>query len=108
MAGRAGYEELLRAGVRIYEYAPSMVHAKTMVVDGAWSSIGTMNFDNRSTALNEETNLIVLDRDIGARLDDIFRADLARSREIRLQDFTRRPWHQRLLERGAATFSRVL
>ena len=51
-ASRARYEELLKGGVRIYEYQPVMVHAKTFVVDGLWSSIGTLNFDNRSLALN--------------------------------------------------------
>src|SRR5262249_597369 len=58
-AGRNRYEELLRAGVRIYEYQPTMLHSKTIVVDGVWGSIGSMNFDNRSMAFNAESNLVV-------------------------------------------------
>jgi cardiolipin synthase len=108
LAGRDYYEELLRAGVRIYEYQPAMIHAKTFVADGVWSSVGTMNFDNRSTALNDEDNLVIYDPRIGARLDSIFRDDLRFSREIRLPSFRRRPWYQKLLESGAALGRRLL
>ena len=61
-AGRYRYEELLRRGVRIYEYQPTMMHSKTIIADGMWSSVGSMNFDNRSMAFNNESNLVVLDR----------------------------------------------
>jgi cardiolipin synthase len=108
LAGRDYYEELLRAGVRIYEYQPTMVHAKTFVADGVWSSVGTMNFDNRSTALNDEDNLVVYDPGIGAQLDSIFFADLRFAREIRLPTFRRRPWYQKLMESGAALGRRLL
>jgi phosphatidylserine/phosphatidylglycerophosphate/cardiolipin synthase-like enzyme len=64
-AGCARYERLLAAGVRIYGWQPSTLHAETFVVDGLWSSIGTMNFDNRSLALNDEVTLMVLDADVG-------------------------------------------
>ena len=59
MAGRGAYEELLRCGVRIWEYGPTMLHAKTLVVDGAWSSVGSVNFDNRSFQLHDEATLCV-------------------------------------------------
>ena len=108
LAGRATYGELLRGGVRIYEYHPSMIHAKTMVADGLWSTVGTMNFDNRSAALNEESNLVMMDAGMGARLDSIFFRDLSHSREILLDDFLRRPWYDRLLEWGATRMSRIL
>lgn len=108
LAGRRRYEPLLRAGVRIYEYLPTMVHAKTIVVDGLWSSVGTMNFDNRSTALNEETSLVVHDPEIGARMDSLFLEDLRHSRELRLEAFRDRPWYDRLLEAGAGALTRVL
>lgn len=108
LAGRRRYEALLRAGVRIYEYRPSMVHAKTMTVDGVWATVGTMNFDNRSAALNEETNLIVYDRELGARLDSIFLDDLRAAREIRIEPFRDRPWYDRILEFGAAALTRLL
>src|SRR4029450_7854343 len=60
-AGRALYEKLLEGGVKIYEYKPTMMHAKTIVVDGLWSSIGSMNFDNRSIAFNNESQILALD-----------------------------------------------
>jgi len=94
--------------VRIYEYQPSMMHAKTIVVDGVWSSIGTMNFDNRSLALNDENTLISLDRGVGARMDAIFMADLRHAREITLAEWRRRSWGSRLLESCADLLSRVL
>ena len=56
---RAGFEPLFAAGVEIYEYQAALLHAKTMVIDGLWSTIGTTNFDNRSFALHEELNLVV-------------------------------------------------
>ena len=108
LAGRNRYEALLRSGVRIYEYQPAMVHAKTFVADGIWSSVGSMNFDNRSTALNDESNLVVYDPRIGARLDSIFLDDLRNSREIRLATFSRRRFYDRWLENGAALIARIM
>ncbi len=107
-AGRSRYEELLRAGIRIYEYQPTMMHAKTFIVDGRWGSIGSMNFDNRSLAFNNESNLAFLDATLGAQMDSTFLDDLTRSKEITLEAFQRRPWHQKMLENGAALFSRLL
>jgi cardiolipin synthase len=107
-AGRERYEPLLRAGVRIYEYQPAMIHSKTLVVDGRWSTVGTMNFDNRSTALNEESNLVVYDAAFGARMDSVFREDLRWAREIRLERFARRPWYEKLREHVASIMARLL
>ena len=98
-AGRAMYEDLLEAGVRIYEYEPRMVHAKTFVVDGVWTAIGTLNFDNRSLRLNEEVAILAHDPLLGAAMDSIFMADLRDAHEIRLDEFRRRPWSGRLRER---------
>lgn len=67
LAGRASYHMLLEAGVRVYEWQPSTLHAKTFVIDGEWFTIGSMNFDNRSMALNDEATLMVLDRTVGSR-----------------------------------------
>jgi cardiolipin synthase len=107
-AGRHWYEPLIRGGIRIYEYQPTMIHSKTIVVDGAWSTVGSMNFDNRSVAFNNESNLLVLDRGFGAHMDSTFFNDLAHSKEIVLSEFQRRsPW-AKLLETLAATLSRVL
>lgn len=107
-AGRARYEELLRGGVRIYEYQPTMMHAKTFVVDGVWSSVGSMNFDNRSLAMNDEASIMVLDERLGAQMDSIFMEDLRHSREITLEAHLRRPWWHRLREVGAGMLSRLL
>ena len=107
-AGRAQYERLLEGGVRIFWYQPAMIHAKAFVVDGCWSSIGTMNFDNRSLAFNDESNLLVLDDAFGAGVQDMFLADLEKSREVALEEFRRRPWKERVYEWGASRLARVL
>jgi len=107
-AGRSRYEELLRAGIRIYEYQPTMMHAKTFIVDGMWGTIGSMNFDNRSLAFNNESNLAFLDSTLGAQMDSTFLDDLTRSKEMILAEFQRRPWYNRVIEYVAAVFSRLL
>ncbi len=107
-AGRARYEELLSGGVRIYEYQPTMMHAKTFVVDGVWSTVGSMNFDNRSLSLNNESNLVVSDAAFGAQLDSVFVADLEYAREITLAAHRQRPWKNRFYEWSANLISRLL
>jgi cardiolipin synthase len=107
-AGRSRYEELLQGGIRIYEYQPAMMHSKTFVVDGLWGAIGSMNFDNRSLAFNNESNLVVLDAGKGAELNATFFDDLTRSREMVLSEFQKRPWYDRVIEDGAALLSRLL
>jgi cardiolipin synthase len=107
-AGRAQYEKLLGAGVRIFWYQPAMIHAKAFVVDGCWASIGTMNFDNRSLAFNDESNLLVLDDGFGASVKEMFLDDLTRSKEVLLEEFRRRPQKERFLEWSASRLTRVL
>ena len=107
-AGRAQYERLLEGGVRIFWYQPTMIHAKAFVVDGCWSSIGTMNFDNRSLAFNDESNLLVLDDAFGAAVREVFLEDLTRANEVTLEEFRRRSRAERLLEWAASRFARVL
>ena len=106
-AGRAWYETLLDAGVRVYEWEPSTLHAKTFVVDGEWSTIGSMNFDNRSMALNDEATLLVLDRTIGQQMDRIFIDDL-RDAKLITAAFRQRSWFERIAERGARLITRLL
>ena len=108
LAGRRHYEELLAGGVRIYEYQPTMLHAKTLSVDGVWTSLGTMNFDNRSAALNEESNLVIYDPEVGARADSVFARDLRYAREITLPEFQRRGAISRALEIAATALTRIL
>jgi cardiolipin synthase A/B len=107
-AGRSRYEELLKSGIRIYEYQPTMMHSKSFIIDGMWGTIGSMNFDNRSLAFNNESNFVFLDAGLGAQMDSIFLDDLTRSKEITLAEFRRRPWYYRVIEDAAATLSRIL
>ena len=108
LAGRSHYEELLEGGVRIYEYQPTMMHAKTFVVDGVWGSVGTANFDNRSLVFNDESNLLTYDEALGAQLDSIFMEDLRFSTEIKLETFRQRSWTSKLAEFGAGMLGRIL
>ena len=82
-----GLRALLRAGVRIFEYQPTMLHAKSMVVDGVWSTVGSANFDNRSFQLNDENVVGVQDTAFAAGLTAAFERDLTRSAEIALEDW---------------------
>jgi cardiolipin synthase len=107
-ARRHHYEELLRAGVRIYEYRASMVHAKTMSVDGVWSAIGSMNFDNRSLAFNDESTLVVYDTAFAQSMEATFADDLAHAHEITLPEFSRRSRWERMLETGANLLAALL
>lgn len=107
-AGRARYEQLLRGGVRIFEYQPAMMHAKTLVVDGAWSSVGSMNADNRSMSFNEESNLMMLDPSIGQKMEKMFMDDLDYSEEILLETFMQRGWRARVAESACYLVRRVL
>jgi cardiolipin synthase len=107
-AGRGRYQKLLEGGVRIYEYQPTMMHAKTLVADSLWSSIGTMNFDNRSLVFNDESNFLALDPAVGSRMNTLFHADLRSSREIKLPEFEKRGFLAKGAERMALLLSRLL
>ena len=89
-ASRADYDALLAAGIEIYEFQPTMMHVKALVVDGVWSIVGSTNFDNRSLELNDEINVAVADRDLAARLAADFEGDIRRSRRLTLE-----AWRQR-------------
>jgi cardiolipin synthase len=108
LAAHGRYERLLEAGVRVYEYQPTTLHAKTFVVDGLWVSIGTMNFDNRSLALNDESTLMVLDSAAGGRMEAVFFEDLEHSLEIDLEVFQKRPSYRRVAEWAANLITRLL
>jgi cardiolipin synthase len=103
-AGRATYGQLLEAGVRVWEYLPTMLHAKTLTIDGIWSVVGSANFDNRSFQLNDEAVLAVQDREFAGLLTEAFTADIQASEEVTLERWRRRP----VLERGREVGSRLL
>ena len=107
-AGRARYPELIKGGVRVYEYQPTMMHAKTFVIDGVWSTVGSLNFDNRSLVFNNESNIVMLDEGVGATLDSLFLEDLRYSKEMTLEALSRRSWWETTLEWGASALQRVL
>lgn len=106
-AGRARYEQLLSAGVRIHELQHSVLHAKTFVVDGVLSSVGSSNMDWRSFTGNDEVNAFVLGRDFGAAMERMFGRDVADSRPVTLASWRERPWPGRLVERAALMFERL-
>ena len=108
LAGRSRYETLLSAGVRIYEYQPTTLHAKTFVADGLWTAIGTANFDNRSLAYNTEDALTVRDAALGATMDSVFLTDLQYSEEMKLPAFRQRSWWMHIRERAASVLADLL
>ena len=97
-AGRAAYDALLEAGIEIYEYCPTMLHAKTLTVDGCWSSVGSVNFDNRSFQLHDEVTLCVQSERFAGLLHHVFERDLESSERIELKAWAKRPAGQRARE----------
>ena len=97
-AGRADYEDLMEAGVHIFELQDVVLHAKTAVIDGAWSAVGSSNLDARSVIFNNELDALILDTAFGKKLEAMFGNDLAASREIDKRQWARRPFRERLDE----------
>jgi cardiolipin synthase A/B len=97
-AGRGYYSELLQAGVKIYERQAAMLHAKTAVVDGVWSTVGSTNLDWRSFLHNQELNAVILGADFGTHMRAMFERDLAASTQITLEQWERRPIGTRVKE----------
>jgi cardiolipin synthase len=107
-ASRASWGELLRAGVEIYEYQPTMYHCKVMIVDGLWVSVGSTNFDSRSFSVNDEANLNILDADFAREQERIFAEDLKRARRITLEQWQSRPWTEKVWEHTMGLLSSQL
>jgi cardiolipin synthase len=107
-AGRSHYTSLLRGGVKIYERAGALLHAKTAVIDGVWSTVGSTNLDWRSFLDNDEINAVVIGRDFGSRMQAAFAADLAASQMIDLERWQRRPLSLRFKEWLARVWGRLL
>ena len=100
LAGEVRYRRLVDAGIEVWNYQPSMLHAKVMTVDRAVGIVGSANFNHRSTSLDEEVDLVVFDDDFVAELDADFDVDLTRSEAIDLSRWQRRGLPQRLLEQA--------
>ncbi|MES2626477.1 MAG: cardiolipin synthase [Pseudomonadota bacterium] len=101
-ASRARWGPLLKAGIMIAEFQPTMFHCKELIVDNFLVSVGSTNFDNRSFRLNDEANLNVFDTSFAKQQTTIFEADLARSKAITLRNWRRRPLHKKMLENAAS------
>jgi cardiolipin synthase len=107
-AGRAYYDELLDAGVHIHEMDDAVMHAKTAVIDGVWSTVGSSNMDWRSFVANHEVNAIIIGREFGEALEAQFRLDLARSRPVDSVTWHQRGWGQRVMEQVGRLAERLL
>jgi cardiolipin synthase len=106
-ASRAHYEQLLEQGIEIYEYEPTMMHAKAMMVDGVWSVVGSSNFDNRSLELNDEVNIGIQDREVARQLTAQFDVDLQKSRRLSLETWRRRSVLEKTRERFWSFFGEL-
>jgi cardiolipin synthase A/B len=100
-AGRSRYEDLLRAGVKVYERKDSLLHAKTIVIDEVWSTVGSTNLDPRSFLHNDEVNAVVLGYDFARDMLAMFQRDIGQSREITAEDWRQRPVGDRMREWAA-------
>ena len=103
-ASRARWGDLLRAGVEIYEYQPTMYHCKQLVIDDLWVSIGSANVDNLSFRLNDEANLNVLDARFAQEQARVFDEDVAASKRITYRQWSRRPAGEKVYEGFATLF----
>jgi cardiolipin synthase len=98
-ASRRYYEHLLSLGIELYEYQPTMMHTKAMVVDGAWSMFGSANLDNRSLELNDELNVVVRSTDLGRRLTAMFDEDIGLATRLEFEQWKRRSISEKARER---------
>jgi cardiolipin synthase len=101
-AGHRSYQRLLDCGVRVFEYQRTMLHAKTLLVDDQWATVGSINFDNRSFALNDELNISFRDPGLVATLEKHFFQDLEDARELEARSWRARPLTARAREVGGA------
>ncbi len=106
LASRRRYGELMRGGVEIHEYQPRMIHAKVLIVDSAWTVLGSTNFDNRSFGLNDEVNVALRDDNLAVRMETQFARDLAKSERVDYDAWRRRSLAERLLAFIGIAFER--
>jgi len=102
--GRSSFGDLLRGGVRIFEFQPTMFHPKTMVVDGLFATVGSTNFDRRSFRLNDEINMTMFDPAVASRMEELFKRDKTRSRPYTYADYQRRSFKDRVFEWAVLPF----
>jgi cardiolipin synthase len=107
-ASRSYYDELLSAGVKIYERQDALLHAKTALIDGVWSTIGSTNLDWRSFTNNQEINAVILGQDFGQQMQDVFERDLESSKLLTLEEWRKRSIVTRIKEKAARLWARFL
>jgi cardiolipin synthase len=107
-AGRYHYSELLHSGVKLYERRDVLLHAKTAVIDNVWSTVGSTNMDFWSFSSNDEVNAVILNKEFALEMEKMFAGDIAASHEIRLEEWEKRPWFNRIKEWIAHRFERWL
>jgi len=107
-AGRSYYDDLLEAGVKIYERRERLLHSKTATIDGVWSTVGSTNLDWRSLASNDELNAVVIGPEFASQMNGLFDRDLANSTEITLQAWRGRGVGDRAREATARAWARLL
>jgi len=107
-ASRSFYQELLSSGIKIYEHQDALLHSKTGMIDGVWSTVGSTNLDWRSRLNNQEIDAVILGQDFGSRMQAMFDQDLQASRQITLDDWENRSLLSRLKEAGARLWARLL
>ena len=95
-AQRHHYARLLKSGVKLYEHSSSLLHAKTAVIDGVWSTVGSTNLDYLSLLSNDEVNAVILDKEFAAQMEKMFQKDLAASKPILWEDWKKRPLPPRI------------
>ncbi len=107
-AGRSYYKDLLKSGVKLYELEGTILHAKTAVVDGVWSTVGSTNMELWSFLRNDEVNAVVLSRDFADEMESMFSNDLSESKEVSLKQWKKRSFQERLKETLARLLSHWL
>ena len=103
-SSRGKWGPLLKAGVKIYEYQPTMYHCKVMVVDDVWVTVGSANFDNRSVRLNDEANMNVFSPDFAAEQSRVFEEDKSKSEQVGYEEWKKRGLNKKILEWLLAPF----
>ena len=99
LASKAHWGQVLKAGVEVYEYQPTMMHNKMLIVDGLLVSVGSTNFDIRSFRLNDEASLNVYNREFAARMTEVFEADLKPTVRYTYDSWQKRPWKEKFMEK---------
>jgi len=108
IASRAYLSPLLKAGVEIYQRQGTILHAKVLLIDSCWATVGSANFDLRSFHRNYEVNVVIDSPEFGRQIEEMFTEDLSQSRRISLQEHEKRPWIEKVLERLCDPIRRFL